>query len=184
MTEEQLKEILKKAQNGDSEAFALIYDHFAGKIYKFIYFRVGHKEVAEDVLSDTFVKSWQKINQVNSPQALSAWLYQIAKNNIIDYYRIKKETVDLAEVEDFLEDEVDPVDLTSLNIQQKKLLQLMTQLPEEQQQVIKYKFFEDLENEEIAYVMDKSEGAIRVIQHRAITKLKELIAQDNDRIRT
>jgi RNA polymerase sigma-70 factor, ECF subfamily len=179
MTEEQLKEILQKAQDGDTEAFALIYDHFGPKIYKFIYFRVGHKEIAEDVLSDTFVKGWQKINHVTSPAALSAWLYQIAKNNIIDYYRIKKETVALEDVQDFLEDEVDPVDATNLNIQQKQLLEFLKELPEEQQEVIKYKFFEDLSNEEIAYVMGKNEGAIRVIQHRAISKLKELINKKN-----
>lgn len=175
MTEEELKTILKKAQKGDEVAFALIYDHFAEKIYRFIYFRVGHKEIAEDIVSDTFIKGWQKIHQITSPAALSAWLYQIAKNNIIDYYRIKKDTVDLADVEDFLEDEVNPVDLTDLNIDQKKLLQLVELLPTEQQQVIKYKFFEDLENEEIAYITGKSEGAVRVIQHRAINKLKELV---------
>jgi RNA polymerase sigma-70 factor (ECF subfamily) len=174
MTEEQLKSNLEKAQNGDQQAFALIYDHFSEKIYRFIYFRVGHKEIAEDVLSDTFVKGWQKITQINSPAALSAWLYQIAKNNIIDYYRIKKETIDLSEVENFLEDEVNSVDTTNLNIEQKQLLELVDELPDEQREVIKYKFFEDLENEEIAYIMNKSEGAIRVIQHRAINKLKEL----------
>ena len=180
MTEEELKRILQQAQNGDSQAFALIYDHFSGRIYKFVYFRVGHKEVAEDILSDTFVKSWQKINQINTPAALSAWLYQIAKNNIIDYYRLKKETVALEDVEEFLEDEVNPVDLTTVNMQQKKILQMMDALSEEQQQVIKYKFFEDLSNEEIAYVMSKTVGAIRVLQHRAILKLKELLSKKKD----
>ena len=175
MTEEELKQILQKAQNGDSEAFGFIYDHFADKIYRFIYFRVGHKEVAEDILSDTFVKSWEKINQINTPHALSGWLYQIAKNNIIDYYRIKKELVPLEEVENILEDAVSPVDLTNASIQQKKILQVMDQLSSEQQEVIKYKFFEDLTNEEIAYVMGKTVGAVRVLQHRAIIKLKELL---------
>lgn len=175
MTEEQLKEILRKAQKGDTAAFALIYDHFSPKIYKFIYFRVGHKEIAEDVLSDTFIKGWQKITHVTSPAALSAWLYQIAKNNIIDYYRIKKETIALEDVQDFLEDEINPVDDTNLNIEQKKILDVMKELPQEQQDVIKYKFFEDLSNEEIAYVLGKTEGAIRVIQHRAVSKLKELL---------
>ncbi len=180
MQEEQLKDILKKAQSGNEEAFGLIYDHLAAKIYKFIYFRVGHKEIAEDILSDTFVKGWQKISQINSPAALSAWLYQIAKNNIIDYYRIKKETVNITDVENFLEDEVNPIDDTNLNIEQKKLLEVLKELPEEQQEVIKYKFFEDLENEEIAYIIGKTEGAVRVIQHRAITKLKELIKTKYD----
>src|SRR3989344_2286637 len=110
MTEEQLKHNLQQAQNGDSLAFAEVYDHFSGRIYKFIYFRVGHKEVAEDILSDTFVKAWQKINQINSPAALSGWLYQIAKNNIIDYYRIKKETIALDDVSEFLEDAADSIE--------------------------------------------------------------------------
>ncbi|MBX4187166.1 MAG: RNA polymerase sigma factor [Candidatus Doudnabacteria bacterium] len=177
MTEEQLKEILRKAQGGNTEAFGLIYDHFGPRLYKFIYFRVGHKEVAEDVLSDTFVKGWQKIGHVSSPAALSAWLYQIAKNNIIDYYRIKKETVSLDDVQDFLEDEVNPIDTTNLGIEQKQILEIMKELPQDQQEVIKYKFFEDLSNEEIAYVLGKNEGAIRVIQHRAISKIKELLTK-------
>lgn len=175
MTDEELKNWLQKAQSGDQDAFGRIYDHFADKIYRFIYFRVGHKEVAEDVLSDTFVKSWQKINQINSPAALSGWLYQIAKNNIIDYYRLKKELVALSEVEEFLEDEASAVDSVNLSLQQNKILKVLTQLPLDQQEVIKYRFFEDLTNEEIAYVMGKTEGAVRVLQHRAITKLKELL---------
>jgi RNA polymerase sigma-70 factor (ECF subfamily) len=175
MNEEELKHSLQKAQNGDQIAFGLIYDHFAEKLYRFIYFRVGHKEVAEDVLSDTFVKSWQKINQINSPEALSGWLYQIAKHNIIDYYRLKKELVPLGEVEEFLEDEVNPVDSINANMGQKRILDVLKQLSPDQQEVIKYKFFEDMTNEEIAYVMGKTEGAVRVIQHRAILQLKELL---------
>src|SRR6186997_2352002 len=103
MTEAELKLIFQKAQNGDTEAFARLYDEFAEKLFRFIFFRVGHKEVAEDVLADTFVKAWQKLNQVHSPEALSGWLYQIAKNNIIDYYRIKKDFVPLDDVAEFLE---------------------------------------------------------------------------------
>jgi len=178
MTEEELKLALQKAQNGDSEAFAQLYDLFAEKIYRFIYFRVGHKEVAEDVLSDTFVKGWQKINQVNAPSALSGWLYQIARNNIIDYYRIKKDFVALEEVENILEDAVNPIDETNLSLDQKRILVVLNQLPAEQQEVIRYKFFEDLSNEEIAYVMGKTEGAIRVIQHRAINRLKDILNTD------
>lgn len=175
MTEEELKNWLQKAQSGDQEAFGRIYDHFADKIYRFIYFRVGHKEVAEDVLSDTFVKSWEKINQINSPSALSGWMYQIAKNNIIDYYRVKKELVALSEVEEFLEDEANPVDSANLSFQQDRILNVLSLLPQDQQQVIKYRFFEDLSNEEIAYVMSKTEGAVRVLQHRAILRLKEIL---------
>src|SRR5688572_29983186 len=100
MTEEELNIAFDKARSSDPEAFAQIYDFYAEPIYRFIFFRTGHKEIAEDILSDTFVKAWLKINQVNSAKALSSWLYQIAKNNIIDYYRVRKTQVSLDEVEE------------------------------------------------------------------------------------
>ncbi len=175
MTEQQLNEAFQRAQKMDREAFGLIYDHFAERLYKFIYFRVGHRELAEDILADTFVKAWTKIGQVSSAKAFTSWLYQIAKNNVIDYYRVKKVTVDLEEVVDVLEDASSPIDEANLMIEQKIIVELIEELPSEQQQVIRYKFFEELENIEIAQIMSKSEGAIRVIQHRAVNKLKELL---------
>lgn len=178
MTDLELKQTLRNCQNGDTENFARLYDEFAEKLYRFVFFRVGHKEVAEDIITDTFTKAWQKISQVNSPEALSGWFYQIARNNVIDYYRIKKDFIPLEEVEDFLEDAVNPVDTASLSLDEANLLKLMKSLSPEQHAVIKYKFFENLSNEEIAQILNKTEGAIRVIQHRAITKLKELSPKD------
>jgi RNA polymerase sigma-70 factor (ECF subfamily) len=175
MTEQQLNAAFEKAQKLDREAFGQIYDHFSEKLYKFIYFRVGHKEIAEDILADTFVKAWTRIQQVNSPKAFTGWLYKIAKNNIIDYYRVKKITIDLNEVVDVLEDLASPIDEVNLIIEQRIVIELIESLPSDQQEVIRYKFFEELENIEIAHIMDKSEGSIRVIQHRAVNKLKELL---------
>lgn len=182
MTDKELQNAFEKARKLDREAFGKIYDHFAGKLYKFIYFRVGHKELAEDIMADTFVKAWTRIDQLSSANALSSWLYQIAKNNVIDYYRVKKVTVDLEEVVDVLEDAASPIDDANLMIEHKVVMELMQNLPEEQQQVIRYKFFEELENIEIAQIMGKSEGSVRVIQHRAINKLKELLSKKRKKI--
>jgi RNA polymerase sigma-70 factor, ECF subfamily len=175
MTEEHLKKSLESAQSGKPEAFAILYDFYSEKIYRFIYFRVGHKEIAEDILADTFVKAWQKISQVNSHNAIPSWLYQIAKNNVIDYYRVKKSTVAIEDVANVLEDAATPIDELSLGFDQRRILKTLESLPVEQQQVIQYKFFEDLTNQEIALIMNKTEGAIRVLQHRAITRLRELL---------
>ena len=175
MNEQDLQNAFKKAQKLDREAFGLIYDHFSERLYRFIFFRVGHKELAEDILADTFIKAWTKIDQVDNAKAFTGWLYQIAKNNIIDYYRVKKVTVNLEEVVEYLEDASSPVDETNMIIEQKVVLELMEFLPEDQKQIIKYKFFEDLENIEIAQIMGKTEVSVRVIQHRAINKLKELL---------
>jgi RNA polymerase sigma-70 factor, ECF subfamily len=177
MNDQELKQAFERAQKLDREAFGRIYDHFSDKLYKFIYFRVGHKELAEDILADTFVKAWTKIGSVETPKAFTGWLYQIAKNNIIDYYRVKKSTVDLEEVVDYLEDAASPIDDANLMVEHRVVVELIDLLPPDQQQVIRYKFFEELENIEIAQIMGKSEGSIRVIQHRAVAKLKELVNQ-------
>ncbi|MDE2311939.1 MAG: sigma-70 family RNA polymerase sigma factor [Patescibacteria group bacterium] len=168
-------EVFNKARGGDSAAFGEIYNRFFQKIYRFIYFRVSHKELAEDLAEEVFLKAFAKIHSIRQELALEGWLYQIARNLVIDYYRQKRTEVDLSAVENTLEYEFNVIDALSLDQDQKLLLKLINQLPEEQQIVIKLKFFENLNNETIAEMLHKSQGAIRVIQHRAITKLQTLL---------
>ena len=181
MTENQdaLALLLTQAKNGQESAFAEIYDLYFKKIYRFIFFRVSHKEVAEDLAEEVFLKAFSKINSINKNRSFEGWLYQIARNLVIDYYRQKKTTVSLEEIENIVEYESNLVDTINLDQQQKTLLKLIKELTSEQQVIIKLKFFEDLDNEEIAEALQKSEGSIRVIQHRAITKLQELIQKGN-----
>ena len=167
--------LLARAKGGEEAAFAEIYNLFFKKIYRFIFFRVGHKEVAEDLAEEVFLKAFTKISSINESGAFEGWLYRIARNLVIDYYRQKKSTVALEEIENTLEYETNVVDVVNLQNQQKVLLKLIKELSAEQQVVLKLKFFEDLENHEIAELLNKSEGSVRVIQHRAIIKLQELI---------
>ena len=167
--------LFDRAKKGEDAALGEIYNLFFKKIYRFIFFRVGHKEVAEDLAEEVFLKGFSKISSINESAALEGWLYQIARNLVIDYYRQKKSTVALEEIENTLEYETNVVDVVNLQEQQKIFLKLLKELGAEQQVVIKLKFFEELENSEIAELMGKNEGAVRVIQHRAIIKLQELI---------
>lgn len=171
----QLKETLHRAQAGKEEAFTRLYDHYFERIYRFIYFRVSHKELAEDLTEDVFVKVFQSLKTLEQAERFESWLYQIARNKVIDHYRSKKVLVPLDEVEHTLEYETNIVDVVDLQTKQKLFIKLLRELTPEQQTVIKLKFLEDLDNETIAAMLNKQEGAIRVIQHRAITKLKELI---------
>lgn len=175
--------LFARAKTGDEAAFGEIYNLFFKKIYRFIFFRVGHKEVAEDLAEEVFLKAFAKIASINQDSAFEGWLYQISRNLVIDYYRQKKSTVALEEIENTLEYETNVVDIENLQEQQKVFLKLLKELGAEQQVVIKLKFLEELENSEIAELLGKNEGAIRVIQHRAIIKLQELIkksAQQRD----
>ncbi len=170
-----LESLITKAKAGQQDSLAELYDWYFKKIYRFIFYRVGHKEVAEDLTEDVFVKAFAKISSVSNNSSFEGWLYQIARNTVIDYYREKKMIIALDEVENTLEYESNIIDVLSLQEQQKIFLKYLKQLTDEQQLVIKLKFLENLDNPEIAAILDKTEGAIRVIQHRAIQKLQELI---------
>ncbi len=178
-----LESLLNKAKNGEQTAFGEIYNLYFKKIYTFIYFRVSHKEISEDLTEEVFLKAFTRISSVNENKAFLGWLYQIARNQVIDYYRGKKMTISLDEVENTLEYETNVIDVVNLEQQQISLLKFIKELPQDQQIVLKLKFFEDLDNSEISEILNKSEGAIRVIQHRAITKLQELIKLDNKDLR-
>jgi len=141
-----------------------------------VFFRVSHKEVAEDITEDVFIKAWQKIGTVKA-ESFGGWLYQIARNRVIDHYRQDKGTVDLVEVENILEAPDDLANNANQVLNQELFMRLLHQLTPEQQVIVKLKFLEDLDNPEIAELVAKSEGSIRVIQHRAIQKLQQLLEE-------
>lgn len=167
---------VRAAQHGDEEAFRHLYDLYFDRIYSFIFFRIHHKEVAEDLTEDVFIKSWTRISSVQA-ESFGGWLYSIARNTLIDHYRKQKDTVDLSEIEDLIESPQNVVDETDLQLNQKILLDLIRKLTPEQQIIMKLKFLEGMENEEISEMISKSEGSIRVVQHRAIQRLQELMAE-------
>jgi len=173
----ELHILIGKAQQGDGIAFGQIYDLYFDKIYRFIYYRVNHKETAEDLAAETFIKAFDKMSEVRAMAAFNGWLYRIARNLVIDHYRSRKITVDLTEIENVIEYEDNFVDKTNLSFEQKIFLENLDKLSSDQQLVIKLKFLDELDNNEIAEILDKTEGAIRVIQHRALNELKDLLAK-------
>lgn len=173
----KLEQIIAKAQDGVNDAKTEIYETYHLRVYKFIYYRVSHKETAEDLTEDVFVKAFAGIGKLSEPKAFEGWLFQIARNLVIDYYRRKKQLIPLDCVENTLEYDTNVVDIINLQLEQSILIKLLKELSDEQQSVIKMKFFEDLDNITIAALLNKTEGAIRVIQHRAINKLKELLTE-------
>lgn len=180
LSEGSLRELIELAQAGKTEALAEIYETYFLRVYRFVYYRVSHRETAEDLTEDTFVKAFNGLNNLQNTEAFEGWLFQIARNLVIDYYRKKKQLVPLDTVENTLEYDTNVVEIINLQIEQSILIKLLKELNDEQQSVIKMKFLEELDNSTIAKILNKTEGAIRVIQHRAIAKLKELF---NDNIR-
>ena len=178
---QKLKPLIEKAASGDELAFGQIYDLYFDKIYRFVFFRVNHRETAEDLVSDTFIRAWNKITEVKKLDSFNGWIYQIARNLVIDHYRSSKIVVDIETLENVLEYEDNVIDQTDLGFSKLHFLKAVKELSEDQQIIIKLKFIDELENGEIAQILEKPEGTIRVIQHRAITELKNIL--DDERAR-
>ena len=175
------KNIIERAIGGEASAFGRLYDEYQPKIYRFIYLKVGHREEAEDLCHQTFISAWENIGNYRFQGYLfSTWLYSIARNKVIDYYRARKQEVDINLLENVLQYEDNIVDRTNFSFQQKAFFEELKKLTDEQQLVIKLKFLDDLDNSEIAQILNKSEGAIRVIQHRAINELKHLLNENEN----
>ncbi|MBP9686893.1 MAG: sigma-70 family RNA polymerase sigma factor [Candidatus Doudnabacteria bacterium] len=168
--------VFKLAQKGDTDALGQIYDEYFERIFRFIYFRTSHTETAEDLTEEVFIKAFRSLSRMDGgAEKLQAWLFQIARNAVIDHYRSKKPTTDIAEVEQELSYTSSIVDELSLETEQKALLGAVDKLPFDQAQVIRLRFLEELDISEIAVQLNRSEGNIRIIQFRALKRLRSIL---------
>ncbi|MDQ4078537.1 MAG: sigma-70 family RNA polymerase sigma factor [Chloroflexota bacterium] len=168
--------LIRRARDGDTEAFGTLYVRYLDPIYRYIYFRMGEQSEAEDITEQVFLKAWEALpgyEQRGHP--FSSWLYRIAGNMVVDYHR-RAETVRLAEVADEVimqEMPVNPAEQVIRREEMATLAKAIAQLPDEQQQTIILRFIEGLSHSEVADLLGKSEGACRALQYRALAALAQ-----------
>ena len=162
-------QLVRQSKSGDADAFAQLYDAYVERVYRYVYFRVTDDMTAEDITSQIFLKAWEHLDryQIGSSPFL-AWLYTIARNQVIDHYRTHKQSTPLEETLALAADAPTLDD----DLQNKYNLHVMRNalhfLTEEQQQVLILKFIAGLPTETIAHTMGKREGTIRALQMRAL----------------
>ena len=179
MQEEQ--SLVLQAQKCDQEAFAKLYEQNFDKIYRYISLKVGNNTEAEDMTQQVFIKALQSISSYKWKDVpFSAWLFRIAHNQVIDYYRkqSRQSTTPLYEymaVTNFNPEKEmeDKSDIERLLIASKKLTAA-------QQEVIALRFAGELPIAEVARIMGKTQGAIKALQHSAIASLRKLMAVEED----
>jgi len=181
MLEDDEKNLIERAKQGDSLAFGALYDHYLPQIYRFVYFKVSHREEAEDITHLVFMKAWQNIAAyIERGFPFSSWLYQISRNQIIDHYRQKKPVADLEAIE-----ETFFADLPSLDTDNKfdlfNIRKALLKLTEDQRDVIIMHFIDDTSIKDVAIALNKTEGAVRLLQHRALQSLKRILKKDNEK---
>ncbi|MDD5606603.1 MAG: RNA polymerase sigma factor [Candidatus Pacebacteria bacterium] len=167
--------------NNLHEKFSKIYDKNINNIYRFIYFKVNSEQIAEDLCSETFIRAWKAFNrdnnhfeqEINNPRA---FLYQIARNLVIDYYKqkdraqtISLDNVVLADQGPSLEEKV------NINFDMNNIRLAMQDLNQDYQDIIIWHYIEGLSCREIARIMNKSYGSTRVTLSRALNALREKV---------
>ncbi len=167
-------ELVARAQQGDADAFGVLYDRYVDDVYRFFYYRIFDQQEAEDLTETTFLKAWEHLDRLRAEPGMNfrAWLLRIARNLWIDRHRVAKDVVAL----DALPSLQDPEDSPERQAQQHEarewLLRALAQLPERMRDVVVYRFFHGLKPAEIAELMDMSEANVRILQHRALQRMR------------
>lgn len=177
LDDNQILELVEKAQKGDKDAFGELYDHYADALYKYIYFRVPHAE-AEDLLETIFLRVWENLHQYNKEKAsFKSWIFRISHNLIVDFYRLQKGVEELTDIYKDERVERNPVYLTENVLNSGILYKAFKKLKKSYSQYLVLRFVNDLSNAEISTIMKKSEGSLRIIQFRALRALKKILEE-------
>lgn len=161
---------------GDASAFGALYDRYQPAIYRFVALKVGRREDAEDITHQVFLRAWQRIAKYEGRgYPFSSWLYRIARNQIIDFYRAQREHADLEDVEPFLAAEDRTDEALDLKADVARVRAAMLELRADYQDVIILRFIEERSLEEAASSLNRSVGATKVLQHRALRSLRALL---------
>jgi RNA polymerase sigma-70 factor (ECF subfamily) len=157
--------LIQRAQQGDAEAHATLYDRHYDAVYRFCYYRLSDPHLAQDITGEVFARMAEKLDTFRMRgRPLLAWLYTIARNLVTDAHRRngKATLVPLSEASSIAADgEANPVRSV------------------DQRQVIVLRFMEDYPNGQIACILGKSEGAVKSLQHRALKALRRALEREH-----
>ena len=172
------RELVERAKR-DPEAFGALYDRYFPQIYRFAYSRVRDQSLAEDVTSEVFFKALKNIKRYTySGHPFSSWLYQITLNAVADHYRGQRGEVELEEGSDMASSEPPVVDEVVRRDRSRRVWSAIDQLPKHQRAAMVLKFGEDRKIEEIAVILGKSSGAVKLLLHRGVERLRRDLPPD------
>lgn len=166
------KEIVADCQKGNVDDFGFLYDKYVRKIYRYIYYKTQHKETAEDLTSQTFMKALEKISGFSGERSsFSTWLYAIARNNVIDFYRTNKNNLDIDDVWD-LSDKTDIARDMDTRSKLQNVEKYLKELKSEHREIVILRVWEEMSYKEIAEITGKSEASCKMMFFRVIKDLK------------
>jgi RNA polymerase sigma-70 factor (ECF subfamily) len=175
------KTLLEGAASFDERALGELYDRYEARIYSYIYRRTGNESLAEDLTAQVFLKMLEAIRSDKGwHSSFSGWLYRIAHNAVIDYYRQRdrQQQVSLEDTLTTTASDHNPVIMAEASLDSQRLRMAIGRLTEEQSEVITLRFLEGYSISEVAEMLDKTEGSIKALQYRAVTTLRQLLQHE------
>jgi len=176
-------ELVKNAQGGDAEAFGEIYARHAQAVFRFFASRLDNQLDAEDLTEDVFLRVWRSLpNYHEKGVPFSAFLFRIANNALIDHYRKVNSPSSEVSIEDesLQDNRHNPEDVVAENIEHDELRNVLEKLRDDYRDVLILRFLSELSPVETAKVMDRSVGAIRILQHRALLAVRNVVESEQD----
>jgi len=172
---DRVEGLVSRAQNGEQDAFTLLYREYVAQIYRYIYLRVGDTDQAEDLTQEVFLRVIKSIGSYRyRGHPFASWLFRVAHNLIIDYYRqIEKEgAVSLTDSIVITADD-DPAMTVEQDMEVQEIKQAIENLPPRQREVISLRFGSELSIAETARAIGKTEGTVKKLQYEGILKLRK-----------
>jgi len=176
---QHVRKLVERAQRGERAAIEELYLIHFDRIYSYLHVSVGNRHDAEDLTTQTFLKMLESIGRFRWQSApFSAWLFRIAHNLAMDHFRARRRWQPEEEVPEPAGSEEPSAELQAMqSIGRQSMLELIQDLSPEQQQVLTLKFVFNFANADVATILEKTEGAIKSLQHRALASLQKQIAQ-------
>jgi RNA polymerase sigma-70 factor (ECF subfamily) len=177
---DNVRQLVEQAQQGNRQALEELYLIHFDRIYSYLHMSVGNKHDAEDLTTQTFLKMLESINRFRWQSApFSAWLFRIAHNLAMDHFRARRRWQPEENVPEPPGSEEPSAEFEAMqSIGRQSMMELIEKLSPEQQQVLTLKFVFNFANGDVATILEKTEGAIKSLQHRALASLQKQIAQD------
>ncbi|QYN35286.1 sigma-70 family RNA polymerase sigma factor [Pseudonocardia sp. DSM 110487] len=172
--------LVKAAQDGDMVAFGDLFDRYYDVVFRYVLFRTGDRTLAEDLTQETFVRALRRISSVSyQGRDIGAWFVTIARNLIFDHvkssrYRLEQTTSEIIELSPSTGGPEQEVLDGATN---DELLRCVRKLNPDQQECIQLRFLQGLSVAETAEIMDRNEGAVKALQHRAVRRLAQLLPE-------
>lgn len=173
-----IEKLVQEAQKGNTKAFGEVYDAFFTAIHKYVSYKVSEDHV-DDVTATVFIKAWTRLKKYKKTHAsFNSWIFRIAHNTVVDHYRTNKEFYELEERIASSDESLHPKRITEMGLNGARVQRALKSLNQKYQEVVVMKYINDLNNKDIADILNTNESNVRTLQHRALKKLKVFLEEE------